>query len=373
MADSGRVIVTMGPRGAFELREHPLPKLEQGTALLRTEMCGICGTDVHYWAGYRPTIPIRFPGIMGHEIVGTVVEQNGGYLTDALGRPIKPGDRIVPAPLVTCGACYWCQIAREPVKCLNGKAYGHLGDGYPYHTGGYGQYLYLCLPGTTVFRTDLPPEVAVFLEPISIAVTAVDKVRVNPGETVVVQGTGNIGLLCLAVAREAGASRVIAVGGPAARLELARRFGADVLIDIGQISDPQQRIEMVRAHTPGGHGADVVIEAAGVPAAVPEGIDFLRYGGRFCEVGHFADAGTVPINPSTHLCAKCITLVGAWSSLPDSFARGLNILEAAKYPFGDMVTHRLPLERTGEAFHALSSDYMLDGREIIKAVIAPWE
>jgi threonine dehydrogenase-like Zn-dependent dehydrogenase len=363
----------MGPRGAFEIREHPLPEMEPGTALMRIELCGVCGTDVHYWAGYKPTIPITFPGIMGHEIVGIVESQNEGYLMDAVGKPIRPGDRIVPAPLVTCGTCFFCQIAKEPVKCLHGKAYGHLGDGYPYHTGGYAEYLYLCLPGTTVFKTDLPPEVAVFLEPISIAVTAVDKVRINPGETVVVQGSGNIGLLCLVVAKEAGASKTIVVGGPKARLELARKFGADVLIDIAEMRNPAERIEAVRAQTPGGYGADVVIEATGVPATVPEGIDFLRYGGRFCEAGHFADAGTVAINPSTHLCAKCITLVGAWSSLPDTFARGLNILESRKYPIGEMVSHRLPLERTADAFRALSSNYMLDGREVIKAAIAPWD
>jgi len=284
--------------------------MEAGTALMRIEMCGVCGTDVHYWAGYKPTIPIKFPGIMGHEIVGIVERQEGGYETDALGKPVKPGDRIVPAPLVVCGSCFFCRIAKEPVKCLNGKAYGHLGDGYPYHTGGYAEYLYLNLPGTAIFKTDLAPEVAVFLEPMSIAVAAIDKVRVNPGETVVVQGTGNIGLLCLAVAKEAGASKTIVVGGPPARLELARRFGADVLIDIAQVKDSAERVEAVRAETPGGFGADVVIEAAGVPLTVPEGIDYLRYGGRFCEAGHFADAGSIPINPSTHLCAKCITLVG---------------------------------------------------------------
>ena len=373
MADNGRVVVTMGPRGAFEIREHPLPRLEPGTALLRIELSGICGTDVHYWAGYKPTIPIKFPAIMGHEIVGIVEEQNRGYEVDALGRSIKPGDRIVPAPLVTCGTCFYCQIAREPVKCLNGKAYGHLGDGYPYHTGGYAEYLYLNLPGTTVFRTDLAPEEAVFLEPMSIAVTAVDKVRVNPGETVVVQGTGNIGLLCLAVAKEAGASKIIVIGGPPARLELAKKFGADVLIDIAQVRSPAERVERVRAETAGGYGADVVIEAAGVPSAVPEGIDCLRYGGRFCEAGHFADAGTVPINPSTQLCAKCITLVGAWSSLPDTFARGLKIMERRRYPIAEMVSHRLPLERTEDAFRALASDYVLDGREIIKATVAPWD
>jgi L-iditol 2-dehydrogenase len=372
MSDKGRVVVTVAPRASFEIREHPLPSLEPGTALMRIELCGVCGTDVHYWSGYKPTIPIKFPGIMGHEIVGILERQNDGYLQDALGNPLQPGDRVIPAPLVTCGTCYYCRIVKEPVKCENGKAYGHLGDGYPYHTGGYGEYLYLCLPGTAVFKTDLSPEEAVFLEPASIAVNAIDKVRVNPGETVVVQGAGNIGLLCLVMAKEAGASKTIVVGGPPARLALAKKFGADVIVDIAEMREPAERVAFVRAQTPGGYGADVVIEAAGVPAAVPEGIDFLRFGGRFCEAGHFADAGPVAINPSTQMCAKCITLVGAWSSTPDTFARALRVLESRKYPIGEMVTHKLPLERTEDAFRALASNYILDGREIIKAAIAPW-
>jgi L-iditol 2-dehydrogenase len=373
MADKGRVAVTIAPRQAFEIREHPLPPLEPGTALMRVELCGVCATDVHYWRGDKPTIPIKFPGIMGHEIVGLVERQNQGYETDALGQEVRPGDRVVPAPLVTCGVCYYCRIVKEPVKCLNGRAYGHLGDGAPFHTGGYGQYLYLNLPNTAIFKTALPPEIAVFLEPMSIAVAAIEKVRIVPGDTVVIQGTGPIGLLSLVVAQESGAQKTIVVGGRRARLELAKKLGADVVVNRNEFKSAAERVEAVRAETPGGFGADVVVETAGVPEAVPEGIDFLRFGGRFCEAGHFADAGSVAINPSTHLCAKCITLVGSWSSTPDAFARGLKIMESRKYPLEEMVTHRLPLGQTEDAFRAIASDYILDGREVIKAGIAPWD
>jgi L-iditol 2-dehydrogenase len=310
---------------------------------------------------------------MGHEIVGTLVALGEGFETDALGKSLKVGDRIVPAPLVTCGTCFFCTIAKEPVKCLNGKAYGHLGDGPPYHHGGYAEYLYVFLPGTLVFKTDLPPEVGVLLEPMSIAVNAVDKVGIYPGEVVVVQGAGPIGLLTVACAKLSGASKVIAVDMQPGRLAMARKLGADVTINLREVRNAADRIRMVHEESTGGFGADVVFEAAGVPAAVPEGIDYLRYGGRFCEEGHFADSGTVQINPSTHLCAKCITLVGSWSSTPDTFARSLNLLERGDFPYGDLITHRLPLERTTEGFTALAGDKMSDGTEVIKAVTAPWE
>ena len=372
MAKKGKITVLEAPGAEFEIREHELPQVEPGTALMKIEMCGICGTDAHYWAGHKPTIDLVFPGVMGHEIVGAIIAAGEGFDTDALGKPLGVGDRIVPAPLVVCGQCFFCTIAKEPVKCLNGKAYGHLGDGPPYHHGGYAEYLYVFLPGTAVFKTDLPPEVAVLLEPMSIAVNAVDKVGIFPGEVAVVQGVGPIGLLTVACAKLSGASKVIAVDSQPARLEMARRMGADVTIDLRQVSNVEDRVRMVHGESTSGYGADVVFEVAGVPVAVPEGIDYLRYGGRFCEEGHFADSGTVEINPSTHMCAKCITLVGAWSSTLDTFARALNLMERGDFPYGDMVTHRLPLERTTAAFRALASDRTLDSREIIKAVTAPW-
>lgn len=373
MAKMGKITVLNAPGADFVIREHELPEPEPGTALMKIEMCGLCGTDVHYWKGHRPTIPLIFPGVFGHEIVGTLVALGEGFEADALGQPLTEGDRVVPAPLVTCGSCFFCAIAKEPVKCLNGKAYGHLGDGPPYHTGGYAEYLYLFLPGTLVFKTDLPPEVAVLLEPMSIAVNAVDKVGIYPGEVVVVQGGGPIGLLTTACAKLAGASKVIVVDPHPDRLAMAEKLGADLTINLRKVPKVEDRVKIVHQESSGGFGADVVFECAGVPSAVPEGIDYLRYGGRFCEEGHFADAGTVEINPSTHLCAKCITLVGAWSSPPDTFARALNLLERGDFPYGDMVTHRLPLERITEGFKALATNKLLDGREVIKAVTAPWE
>jgi len=373
MATKGRITVLDAPGADFVICEHELPEPEAGTALMRIEMCGICGTDAHYWAGHKPTIDLVFPGVMGHEIVGPIIALGEGFDRDALGKPLAVGDRIVPAPLVTCGTCFFCTIANEPVKCLNGKAYGHLGDGLPYHHGGYAEYLYVFLPGTLVFKTDLPPEVGVLLEPMSIGVNAVDKVGIYPGEVVVVQGVGPIGLLTVSCAKLSGASKVIAVDSQEARLDMAKKLGADVTINLNDVPKAEDRIGIVYEESTAGHGADVVFEAAGVPQAVPEGIDMLRYGGRFCEMGHFADSGTVQINPSTHLCAKCITLVGAWSSTPDTFARSLNLLERMDFPYGELVTHRLPLERTTEGFQALAGSKIIDGQEVIKIVVAPWE
>ena len=151
---------------------------------------------------------------------------------------------------------------------------------------------------------------------------------------------------------------------------LREEFGADVTINIEEVPDPKERIEMVKKETPGGYGADVVFECAGVPAALPEGIDMLRRGGTYAVVGHFTDVGEVPLNPFTHMCNKHITLVGVWGGNLPYFVKGKPILESGKYPFSKMVSHKLPLERLGDVMTAISTDYRLDGKEVGKVVIA---
>ena len=102
-------------------------------------------------------------------------------------------------------------------------------------------------------------------------------------------------------AKETGAFKTIVIGAPESRLELAKEFGADVTINIEEIPDAEERIELVKKETPGGYGADVVFECAGVPTAIPEGLDMVRRGGTYVVAGHFTDVGEVSINPFTHL------------------------------------------------------------------------
>ena len=370
MKKMGRVVILDKPKGKFTIKSYPLPVPEPRTLLMKVEMCGVCGTDVHYWRGHKATFQVPFPGVFGHEITGTIVALGKGVTKDFAGNPVKVGDRIVPIPLITCGNCFYCTIAKEPVKCLNARAYGHLGDGAPYFTGGYAEYLYIYLPNSLFVKTDMNTERSVLLEPVSIGINCVEKVGVNVGETAVVQGSGPIGLVTLACVKAAGASKIIVVGGEPNRLELAKELGADMTININEVKDPNERVKLIKNETLGGHGVDVVFECAGVPRAVPEGIDYLRYGGRYCEAGHFSDAGTVEINPSTHICAKCATIVGAWSSTADQFIKALNVLRDERFPFEKVITHKLPLERLEEAFKALSSDYVIDGKEVTKAVVA---
>ena len=319
MAKVGRTTVLDGAGGKFLIKEMPLPDPGPGTLLLKVEMCGVCGTDIHMWQGHEGIV-VPFPAPLGHEIVGTIVALGKGIEKDNIGQPVKEGDRIVIIPLVTCGRCYACTVLQEPAKCLNALAYGHqnIETGF---TGGYSEYTHMNIPNTGFLKTDLLPEVAVSLEPTSIAVSGMKRVGVVVADTAVVQGDGAIGLLTMMVAKEAGVSKIIMIGAHENRLKLAKQFGADFIINIHEMKNLEDRIQFVKDQTKQGLGVDIVFECAGVPAAFREGLQYMRYGGRFCELGHFTDTGSVEINPSTDICSKMATIVGSWSSLPDEAGR----------------------------------------------------
>ena len=352
---TGRASVFRGTERGFDIVEHPVPEPAPGTLLLRMELGGICGTDVHMYEMGMPA-----PVALGHENVGIVVALGEGVTHDTLGRPVAVGDRIAP----------------QPGTGVPGRSYGfrqHPAAEPPYFTGGHAQYLYLCYPNTAFFKMHAPAETAVLLEPLTVAVHAIDRARIRVGDTVVVQGTGAIGLLCIFVARRAGAVNVIAVGGPAGRLDLAAALGADTCINILEVTDAEERTRQVLAQTPGGKGADVVIEAAGVKPAIIEGLGYLRRGGTFCELGHFIDTGEMLFNPNKHLLVKDLTLVAPYGSRTEHFIRSVPLLEKEERALREMVSHRVPLRRVPEAFEALMGRYHLDGRDAIKIAVDPWQ
>jgi len=166
-------------------------------------------------------------------------------------------------------------------------------------------------------------------------------------DSVVVQGAGPVGIAALAVAKSAQARQTIVIGGPEARLEMARRFGADHTINIDAVDKPQDRIALVRELTDG-HGSDVVLECAGLPGAITEGMEMCRDGGKFLVLGHYCDAGTVCFNPHV-VTRKQLQVFGSWSSEPRHLKAALGLLRTNRFPFAAMVTHRFPLEKAQDA------------------------
>jgi threonine dehydrogenase-like Zn-dependent dehydrogenase len=367
-----RAAVLDRPNGAFTVEEYPVPDPAPGQFTLRTELSGTCATDTHIYLGDVPGVP--YPVVMGHEFVGIIERLGPGVTEDTEGKPVAVGDRVVPMPATPCGHCYQCVVQPGPVvDCPNYDVTGFTDNTVRHLAGGWSEVIHFQNPRTRFFTTDLPAEVAVLAEPFATPVHGVQRVGVRPGDTVLVQGTGTVGLLAIAAAITHGATRVLAIGGPRRRLEVARAFGADVTIDIAEVEDSDERVRLVRDATIMGRGVDVAIEAAGVPAAVVEGIRCLRNGGRYLEVGCFADVGTVPVNPNRHLLANNITLAGSSGYGPIHFLQALRLLERRAFPYELLLTHRLPLARARDAVLALTpaSGWKVDGEEVGKIAIDP--
>jgi threonine dehydrogenase-like Zn-dependent dehydrogenase len=207
---------------------------------------------------------------------------------------------------------------------------------------------------------------------MATCVGGIDRAAIKLGETVVVQGTGPIGLLTTACARLAGAGILIVVGGPRARLDLARSMGADVTIDIEEVPDPAERTRRVLGATPRGFGADLVLGCVGHPAAVGEGLGYLRPGNaRAVEIGNATGGGSFPMRPSADLVYKNATLHGFWGATTEHWVAALRVLERGALPFERVVSHRLPLTRVGDAISALNGNYQIDGKTALKVAIEP--
>ena len=338
-------------RGPLQLREYPLPtQVEAGAALVRMEMAGICGTDVHLWKG---ELPIALPVILGHETAGRIEQLGEGLTQDWTGQPLQVGDRVGWNSSFACGQCYYCAEKRQPTRCPNRRAYGiaYRCDQPPHLRGGYAEFHYL-RPRTTIFKLpeDLPTESVIGAGCALItAIHGVERTGIAWQDNVVVQGAGPVGIAALAVAKSAGAGKVIVIGAPKHRLEMALRFGADAVVDLDEVRDPAARLAKVRELT-GGYGADAVLECVGHPSAVVEGMELCRDGGKYLVLGHYCDAGTVAFNPHV-ITRKQLSVFGSWSSEPRHLQAAIEFLRRhqSEFPFHEMVTHRFTIEQADEA------------------------
>ncbi|MEO5802673.1 MAG: zinc-binding dehydrogenase [Verrucomicrobiota bacterium] len=338
-------------KSPLSLQNYEIPsRIEAGAALVRTEMAGICGTDVHLWKG---ELPIKLPVILGHETVGRIEKLGEGLEKDWSGEPLKVGDRVTWTPGTSCGVCFYCVEKNIPTRCPERRAYGISLQctEAPHFLGGYAEMHYLN-PHTNIFKLpdDLPTESIIGAGcALNTAFHGVERTGINRGDIVVVQGAGPVGIAALAVAKNAGASQVIVLGAPKHRLEMAKRFGADHVIDIEQLQTPAERIAAIRELTRG-FGADVVLECVGAPAVVVEGMEMCRDGGKYLILGHYCDAGSTTWNPHI-VTRKQLQVIGSWGSEPRHLKMAIDFLRTTqkKFPFAEMVSHRFPLEKANEA------------------------
>ena len=353
-----RVATFDGPGSPPVIREVPKPDIPRNAALIRIAACGVCGTDLHILKGHWPR-PLPWPFTLGHELAGVISEIGDDLTEDFMGQPLEVGSKVMLPPLMPCGSCYYCVHYPETAnKCLNPVYYGrYLGfDREPHLWGGWAEMVYIDLdelPGTKVYRMpdDMPLALASLAEPLTSCIRALARAQraggFGVGDTVVIQGSGPIGVLGVAAAQEMGAGRVIVVGAPEnPRLALCRRFGAETTISLDDHETPEERIEAVRELT-GPFGADLVMDCSGHPSAGPEGIEMLRDGGTYVEMGQFTDAGAIETNWH-RICTKDVNVLGSWAFTANDIPLGIAMLDRARdrYPWSEMQT-RYPFTEEG--------------------------
>jgi L-iditol 2-dehydrogenase len=344
----------------LEIREFPVPDVESNGILVKVEMAGICGTDIHQWTGNlgkRALLPL----VPGHETVGRIIELGKGRVNDAAGQALSIGDRIMWSH-VSCGNCYPCSILKQPALCENRFSYGYNNS----LTGSFAEYEYV-VPQAQVVKVPAElsnEEVVGVCCAFRTAVGAFERLAgIGTQSAVVIQGAGPVGLYSTVLADLGGAGTTIVIGAPELRLNLAKKWGADYVINIEEISSPAKRSEKVREIT-SGRGADVVVEASGVPAAFGEGLDIVRRGGRYLIIGQTSPKD-IQMSPAT-IVWKNLEIYGQCGAEIGHYYRALQIVKnnRQRYPFADIITHKYRLEQINEAYNSMQA-----GKDIKPALV----
>lgn len=313
-----RAATLTGP-ATLEIRDVAEPALGTGDALVRVRRVGICGTDVKIHSGH---IPVDYPRVMGHEIVGEV-EAAPGDDAHLVGR------RVLVDPGITCGDCPQCRAARGNI-CTRGWLLGRDRDG------GLRELIGVPAANLHALPADLGDDAAPILQVLATCIHGQRLAPPVPGESVVILGLGVTGLLHLQLAKAAGAWPVVCATRSVEKLELARRLGADETVQLRPGWDPAEIAGVVDG------GAGLVIECAGTVETLAAAVAIARIGGRVLAYG------TIPERegafPYYDLYYKEIALISARSARVVDFPDAVDAVGSGRVALEPLVSHRVPLE-----------------------------
>lgn len=321
----------------IRLEERPVPEPGPGEVLLQVAVATTCGTDVKSYRRGHPLLFQHTPAGFGHEVSG-VVASTGRGVTGCV-----KGDAVVVSNSAPCLRCYYCQRGQyslcEHLLLLNGAYAEYLLVPEPIVR----QNLYKLAPSTSFIA-------AALTEPLACALHGIDACSIIPDDTVIILGSGPLGLLLAALATLQGA-RVIITGHRAERLNLARQYGAQIALDVNGYSFEEQR-ERLMAETEDRRGADIVIEAVGTPETWTLATQVVRPGGLVnffggCPSDTYVNLATRPLHYSE------LTLKGVFHHTPTYFAQALDLIQEKRIDVEALITARLPLASALEALHLL--------------------
>lgn len=357
---TGKAAVMVG-QDRVETWDVPVVDPEPGGALLKVIVSGVCGSDSHIVSG--GVGPMPFPIVLGHEGVGRIEKLGAGVTKDYAGTPVKVGDLAYWAPMAQCHRCYSCTVLDE-MPCENSQYFEHA------ERPGWGSYAeYAWLPnGLAFFRLpDHAKPDAVAALGCGLPTVLGGFAQCGPvgrGDTVIVQGAGQVGLASVLVASLSGAREIIVLDHNQRRLDKAMKLGATATISLKDKNPDERRREI--ADRLGPRGASVVVEAAGVLGAFPEGMDLIGTHGRYIILGLWGASGTIPVTPRD-LSVKNMRIAGKSLHKPKHYYEALQIAasEQDRCDLAGLITHRFAIADANKALEASVSGIA------IKPVIDP--
>ena len=331
-----------------KIEKVPIPRVGEGEILVKVQVALTCGTDVKvYQRGYHARMIVP-PALFGHELAGIIEEVGPGV------RGFKKGMRVVALNSAPCQMCFYCSKHQE-----------NLCEDLLFNNGAYAEYIkiprrivesnMLAIPNNVSF------EEAAMAEPLACVLRGLHETNVEIGDTAVVIGGGPIGLMFVQVAKLTGCN-VIAVVKRDSQVTAAKRFGADDIVQIGDVEDP---VEAVRSLTPDRRGADVVVEAVGRPQAWEWSVDMVRKGGTVNFFGGCASGTRVALD-TNRLHYSEITLKATFHHTPEAVRKAFALITEKKIRGTDYITGEAPLSRLQQVLR-----HMLNRNGDIKTAIIP--
>jgi len=316
------------------LEEAPRPEAGPGEAVMRVMASGICGSDVMEW--YRRD---KVPLVLGHEVAGEIAEVGEGVST------LKPGDRVVAAHHVPCNSCHYCLNGHHTV-CDTLRA-------TKFYPGGFAEYLRLpainvergvfAVPGSMSYAE------GTFVEPLACVLRGQKAAGVSPGKSVLVIGSGISGALHIALAHALGAGLVVSTDISPYRMEMAEKLGADGTISAD--TDVPQEFRKLNNK----RGADVVILTAGAPSAIEQAFESVDRGGTILFFAPAPEGAEIKLPVNKLFWRNEISLTSSYAANHEEHMAAMELIRSGRVRVRDMITHRFPLEKTGEGFRLVAA------------------
>jgi L-iditol 2-dehydrogenase len=325
------------------IEEVAKPKIGADDVLVEMKACGVCGSDLMEWY-----LEKRAPLVLGHEPAGVVVEVGGKV------EGFREGDRVFAHHHVACLTCHYCQRGAYTMCQKFSKT--HL------EPGGFAEYFRVPADNLQIDTLKIPENVsfeeATLIEPIACGVRAIKKCEIQQGDTVAIIGAGPAGIINAALASVSGATQIVVGDVVDYRLKAARRFGADLAVNV----EKESFADKVKGATEG-RGADVVVVTAPNTKAFGSAFEVCRKGGMICVFAPTSPDQTVPISPHD-LFFKEIRIVPSYSTSHLETRTALELIRSGRVDAKGLITHRFPLSRAAEAFQTAARN-----RECLKVVI----